>query len=355
MYFKFRNLLITFKRSYANFVIMKILPTLWPICSKFLGIVSKNNTLVYPQKGIFRSATIMVGLGKVPKSLNAVQSAVGWIKHTLEITDLEVSQKSPRESSEVVIVTLDWLKLKSSHIFLFIPTIMFALKLKRRNQKVWILPLDTFNLQWTIPSCILSAVCGGAVILQSNTSQEAQRFGLVFPSGPHLWTLNKSNFSLFYSNLPWNERNRIAVFAKSGDDIRIEIYDKYHKFIELQNYQVRTTSHELDWQKYRDLIKSSRICINTSLLQKVVFDRVGKLARNLPKNVVTFRIWEAFCSGSVVITNVNPVLGELGFLPQTHYLDLDALLSVKLSLPDEAELMEIATRGQKRFLEVIES
>ena len=59
---------------------------------------------------------------------------------------------------------------------------MFALKLKRRNQKVWILPLDTFNLQWTIPSCILSAVCGGAVILQSNTSQEAQRFGLVFPS-----------------------------------------------------------------------------------------------------------------------------------------------------------------------------
>ena len=78
-----------------------------------------------------------------------------------------------------------------------------------------------------------------------------------------------------------------------------------------------------------------------------------KVSLLLPNFVATHRIWEGFCSGSVVITNKNSILDSLGFKPKYHYIDLDEMLDNNFKLPIDQELYQISTAGNKLFMSLI--
>ena len=340
--------------GYSHLIIKKILPTLWPSLSKQLRYISKGKSLVIPSGSIFKSANVLVGKKeKKVQGMDLINATIQWAKYSLEIADVSVSCKLLKQKKDVVIVTHDWLKFKAGHHKLFLNIIFVAIRLRIRNQPVWILIPDAFNLQWSIAANILVSVCGGAIILQSNTTKQALNFGLVFPVGPVLWTLNSYNYNQFYSKVNWLQRERVAVFAKSGDGIREDIYNHYYKFLSEQNYIVRYTEHQLSWSDYQELIKSSRISINTSLLQRSVIKINKKVGHLLPNSVVTHRTWEGFCSGSVVITNNNSILNSLGFKPKHHFIDLDEMLENNFELPSESKLYQISNAGHKLFMSLI--
>jgi len=340
--------------GYTHLIIKKILPTLWPNLSKLLIYISKRKSLVIPSGSRFKSANVLVGKKRYDaRGPDLVNATIQWAKYNLEIDDVCVSHKILKQKKDIVIVTHDWLKFKSGHHKLFLNIIFTSIRLRIRNQPVWILIPDAFNLQWTIAASILVSMCGGAIILQSNTSKEALNFGLVFPVGPVLWTLNSYNYNDFYTKVDWLKRERVAIFAKSGDGIRVDIYNNYSKFLVEQEYLVKYTEHQLSWVAYQELVKNSRITITTSSLQNVVKKINRKISGMLPNFVATHRIWEGFCSGCVVITNKNSILDSLGFKPKQHYIDLDEMLDCNFKLPSDRELYQISSAGNKLFMSLI--
>ena len=351
------NLRIIFRKihwKYSHLIIKKILPTLWPILSKQLRYISKRKSLVIPSGSRFESANVLVGKKRYEaKGPDLVNATIQWAKYNMEIADICVSNKLLKQKKDIVIVTHDWLKFKVGHHKLFLNIIFVSIRLRIRKQPVWILIPDAFNLQWSIAASILVSVCGGAIILQSNTSKEALNFGLVFPVGPVLWTLNSYNYNEFSAKVDWLKRERVAIFAKSGDGIRADLYNNYGKFLSEQEYKVEATEHQLSWSDYQELIKSSRLIINTSLLQDSVKKRNKKISHMLPNFVLTHRIWEGFCSGSVVITNKNSILDSLGIRPKYHYVDLDEMLGSNFKLPSDDELHKISSAGGKLFMSLI--
>ena len=340
--------------EYSHLIINKILPTIWPSLSKQLRYISKSKSLIIPSGSRFKSANVLVGRSRDEvRGLDLTNATIQWARYNLEIADVSVSRELLKQKKDVVIVTHDWLKFKAGHHKLFLNIFLMSIRIRIRKQPVWILLGDAFNLQWTIAASILVSMCGGAIILQSNTSKEALDFGLVFPVGPVLWTLNSYNFRQFYSKVDWFKRTRVAVFSKSGDGIRADIYNNYGKFLSEQEYKVEATEHQLSWSDYQELIKSSRLIINTSLLQDSVKNRNKKISHMLPNFVLTHRIWEGFCSGCVVITNKNSILDSLGFRPKYHYVDLDEMLGSNFKLPSDDELHKISSAGGKLFMSLI--
>ena len=351
---KFRRIFKKIHWEYTHFVIKKVLPALWPSLSKQLMYISKRKSLVIPSGSKFKSANVLVGKKRYDHpNVDLTNATIQWAKYNLEIADVCVSHKILKQRKDIVIVTLDWFKFKSGHHKLFLNIIFISIRLRIRKQPVWVLLADAFNLQWSIAASILVSACGGAIILQSNTSKEALNFGLVFPVGPVLWTLNSHNYTQFYSKVDWLKRKKMAVFAKSGDGVRVSIFENYSKFLSEQEYIVKGTEHQYTWNDYQELIKSSRIIINTSLLQNSVKKSNMKVAHMLPSFVVTHRIWEGFCSGCVVITNKNSILDSLGFQPKYHYVDLDEMLDNNFKLPSDYELYQISSAGHQLYMSLI--
>ena len=87
--------------------------------------------------------------------------------------------------------------------------------------------MDTYRLETLIAASILVAKCGGAIVLQQNTKEEASRFGIPFPSGPHVWLLNLGNVSLFQSYTNWKKRKKTIIFGVSGDEKREILFKKF--------------------------------------------------------------------------------------------------------------------------------
>lgn len=212
---------------------------------------------------------------------------------------------------------------------------------------------DSFLLKTAVPASIIVSICGGALIIQSSTTTECKKFGLIYPHGSTIWTINFQNKYVFESNLKWSQRKKIAIFAVSGDNLRKDLYLKYKKYLMLQNFEVIGTDGSISWKDYCTAIQSSALNINTSLIKKNMKAKLQNLTRKLPKTYVTGRIFEGFCSGAVVITNSSEVLRELGFIVGLDYLDLDDLLRNNFVLPSTIDLENIAKRGNKKFNNLI--
>jgi len=343
---------------YINLLLDKILQLSWPIFKFSFKQTARNKIKHIPGETNFSNALILVGSSRHnSRGIDLNESIEGWLKENLNITNCVRSKnlkKQPKpKGTEIIVVTLSWLKSKYGHHLFFLPIYIAAFRFRLRRSPIWVMLGDTFNLQWTIPACILVSNCGGGIILQANSSDEAEKFGIIHPIGPFIWTLNKSNYRLFFSELDWKDRENIVVFANSGDPIRTELLQSYREVVTNQNYLVLETSHQLPWDSYCNLIKLSKININTSVTQEAVKYRNSFLLSLLPQHVVTHRIWEGFCAGTVVVTNANEVLNILGFYPGIHYLDLDLLIDNNFIFPNREKLYRISLNGHNKFMELI--
>jgi len=93
--------------------------------------------------------------------------------------------------------------------------------------------------------------------------------------------------------------------------------------------------------------------VTLSLRQSAVEKRLRFLKNRASAFTVSSRVFEGFCSGSVVVTNVNPVLSSVGFESGVHYLDVSLLQNSTFSLQNKVFLKSIANAGNDLFLSII--
>ena len=338
-------------------LISVVLPISWLVFEKYFYFVSRKNSFLPPVKNRFKSATIYVHdtnyIIPAQHSLLALKSATSWARSTLKIMDVKISSNSTDIDSEVVIITGDWFKSTKPHLKLFIPAFKLARKIKKQNLPIWFLAGDTYNLHLIIAASILVSRCGGAVVLQQNTRDEALEFGIPFPSGPHLWLFNPDNIYLFQSEIKWEDRDNLILFAATGDDKRRNFLDQSKDYLTNLGWAVVPGNQQFDWVGYRDLNKKTNINVTLSLRQSAVEKRLRFLKNRASEFTVSSRVFEGFCSGSVVVTNVNPVLSVLGFESGVHYLDVTLMQNPNFSLPNNDLLKSIAISGNELFLSII--
>jgi|688.fasta_scaffold277231_2 hypothetical protein len=372
---KFPKVRIIYKYVYNRveyFVIRYLLTISWPLFVKYFAYKANKSELVVPKANRFKSATILCDSPESPEiqiskawrkrgvitnsshfSLIHLKAAKSWAESTLKIDNVQFSSDLDSIRSDVLIITGDWLKSKNAHLKFFIPVFKAARKLKSGNIPVWFMQGDTYRLETIIPASILVANCGGAVVLQQSTKNEASKFGIPFPFGPHIWTLNPGNQKMFRSNINWRNREQIIIMAASGDNRRQELYNEFADQLKSAGWKVLATKQQYSWEDYKLVNKKSKVNVNTSLLQEVVVERLGLVRDRASKYTVTHRVFEGFCSGAVIVTNSNPILLELGFKVNEHYLDLDQLILNGFKLPSERVLEKVARAGNLRFQDLI--
>ena len=344
--------------KYEYFIVSVILPLSWPIFVRLCAWLSTRKTFVPPVKDFFSSTTILTDRLQTSFASNRIMyyphDLSDWAKAKLGISHIVFSINVKQVSSDVVIITPEWIKQQKSHFKSFIPILITGLRLRRKKIPVWAVIGDVYKIEYLIPAVILVAICGGSFICNSITSEEAQNFGIPFPSGPHIIQLNPNNVYLFESKINWESRENIVLFA-GGSIMREHIYSKYHKEFEKSGWTTIIPRRNFNWEEYRNLNKGARILIASSTLVEgaIIRLRFNFLRSKLSKYAITHRIWEGFCSGSLVVTNATPVLEKFGFKKNIHFLDIDTCLGSNIVLPDKRIMSEIAKSGNRLFLELV--
>lgn len=345
--------------KYEYLIISTILPLVWPVVAKYCKIISRNKKFISPKQNYFSSAKIFVGstLPVIPvkHAIIPLQAAKSWAENTLKIQDVEVIFDLKDIHTDVVMIGGEWFKSTKPHYKFFIPAFKLASKLYKQKLPVWFLLMDTYRLETLIAASILVAKCGGAIVLQQNTKEEATKFGIPFPSGPHIWLLNLGNVSLFQSYTNWKNRKKTIIFGVSGDKKREILFKKFQNSSNLRDWEVTPTSHQLNFDSYRELTKQARISVITNKRSFAIDKRIRFLRKYASNYLVGSRIFEGFCAGCLVITNTCPTLTKLGFRPNIHYLDCDLWESENFVIPNDETLVKIADQGRKLFFKLVES
>ena len=356
---KLKNLKKYFFDRYEYLIISVVLPIAWIFFEKYFKHISKNRKFIPPEKNLFNSATIFVKHIEEDKdalrTLLPLKSAKSWAESSLNIKSVTTCTNSKNISSEIVIITGDWFKQTNPHLKFFIPAFRLAWEIYKQKKPIWFMVGDTYNLHLIISASILIANCGGAIILQQNTREEALKFGIPFPSGPHIWLLNPGNLYLFSSEVPWNSRSNQILFAITGDDKRRLFYEKVNKNFLKYGWEVIPGYRKYDWSSYREIVKHTKLNITLSLLQSVFEKRLRFLRKRASDFVVSSRVFEGFCAGNLVITNVNPILEKLGFIANTHYLDVNFFYQDNFQMPSNESLQSIAQAGSDFFNHLVQN
>lgn len=345
--------------KYEYLIISIILPLAWPAVAKYCKLISRDKKFIPPTQNHFSSAKILGGttppVSPVHQAIIPFQSAKSWAENSLKISNVEVIFNSKNIHSDVVIIGGEWFKSAKPHHKFFVPAFKLATKLYRQKLPVWFLLMDTYRLEVLIAASILVAKCGGAIVLQQNTKEEATNFGIPFPSGPHIWLLNHGNVSLFKSYTNWINRKKIIIFGVSGDEKRKILFEKFQNSSKLRDWEVIPTNHQLHFDSYRELTKQARISVITNKRSFATDKRIRFLRKHASNYVVGSRIFEGFCAGCLVITNTCPTLTKLGFKPNIHYLDCDLWERENFVIPNDESLNKIADKGRELFFKLIES
>jgi hypothetical protein len=353
------NLRKYFFYRYEYLVISFVLPIAWIFFEKYFKHVSLNRKFIPPEKNLFNSATIFVKHIEENKdvrhTLLPLKSVKSWAESSLNIKSVNTCTNSKDINSEIVIITGDWFKQTKPHLKFFIPAFRLAREINKQKKPIWFMAGDTYSLHVIISASILVANCGGSIILQQNTREEALKFGIPFPSGPHIWLLNPGNLYLFTSEIPWNSRPDQIIFAVTGDDKRLLFYEKVHKNFLKYGWKVIPGHRQYSWSSYRDLMKHTKLNIILSLRQSSVDKRLRFLRKHSSEFVVSSRVFEGFCAGNLVITNVNPILEKLGFVKNIHYLDVNDFDQDSFQMPSNESFQSIAQAGSEFFHHLVKN
>ena len=340
-------------------------PYLWPFISFLLNTISKRNTFLPPGSKNIDSAIILVHNLNVGDrlgdawGLDLTDAVENWLVQTLDFRETiivdsldEISQDNPRT---VLIVSYDWLFSGRRWKSFFKEIRQLAHDARKRKLQVWVMLADVYDQGSIIPASLLLSLCGGAMILQPNTVTEAARFGLVFPSGPHIWTMPPKNLKQFESQVAWVEREKVVLLPSGGEERRRVFMEKVADQMVSSGWEVQSTNKTFAWNEYVGVVKNCRILVTTCWLQQQFLVGSKKTRRRMPTSTVTHRVWEGFAAGCTVVTNSNAVLNELGFIAGVHYIELwnDETLDGSFHLQADFELEKIAAAGHLHFTKLV--
>lgn len=355
------------KISKVNYwVIVTLTPFLWPAVSKALGLLSRSSVFTPPGVVKITNALILVSDLESSKriqvkGIDLTDAVENWLSQSLHIKSTKIVtslEQIPKLTDEtILVVTYDWLSSGNRWRKLFKEIRYIADQARRLNLRTWIMVGDSFDQEYIIPGALLVALTGGSTILQSNTKLEGDAFGLIFSSGPHLWTMPKKNLEVFSSSIPWMQREKSVLVASSGE-VRRRVFSKIIATqLSQQNWKIQSTNHQLAWEEYVELSKSSQISITTCWLQQQYIAGSRKTKAKIARTTVTHRVWEGFAAGCVVVTNSNSVFDAFGFVAGIHFIELwsEFELFENIQLPNEIELEKIAAAGHDLFSRIVRS
>ncbi len=334
-------------------------PTLWSLLRPVFNVMAKRTTPFYPEEGRGHSFILLQpGPDKflIPNFADGLKE---WINRKVKAKSVSLIESLEEISNitkpSILIVSYDWMRkgfLGSAFSFRIFKIAYIA---KRNNHKIWIMMADSFDQRFVIPATFLVAYCGGSTVMIQNTKAEAAKFGLVYPSDPQLWSYSMSTINKFGNAKLLSEREKIAVIALSGEARRILLMQDLKGILHSRGWQVKSTSHSLDWNSYIDLIRSSQITATTCWLHQVHINGSKKNKRRLPDTSLTGRVLEGFASSSAVLTTPSSALDFLGFKAGIHYVGLPEEFEKELksfSLPDLKELELIGKAGNEHFMRI---
>lgn len=337
---------------------------IWPLMSAYLKRLAKPRAQFAPLDYEPQQAFILVGTldsissERVP-GIDLTNSLKNWVRSSMSSTVIELitSLESllPDNSKRVIVVSYDWLITVNLWRGFFRETRRIGKEAKRLGIPIWVVLPDAFDLNFAIPASILVANCGGSTILQTNTAAEGEEFGLIFPSGPHIWTMPPSLLADFNPNMLWEDREPNMLLAISSDPRRKAfMYAIAGKFSKTE-WIIKYSNLELSWPKYVTLVKSCRIVMTTCWMYNLHIVGSKKTKSKIPSMAVTHRVWEGFAAGCTVFTNSNNVFEKLGFKSGVHYVEIwdEHVPVTDIQLPSEQDLREIAKAGHDLFSRIV--
>ena len=361
-----KNLLKIARKLKVGKVLAKIrflvLPYLWPFISKIYQFISTRNKYVDPSSSNFNSVILLKSKNRHETLIGPdfTAGAIDWITNTLEMKiSAEVFSSSdinPSFKNKILVIDFAWLYSEHMRPFLTFRIISLAYKAKKYGLPIWIFLPDTFSVRFLITTSFLVAFCGGASIVQSNTMEEASTFGIIFPSGPHFWTISKKSSQIFASDVNFENRSKIALLAGSGENRRIILMKALSNELIKTGWDVQFSELDKTWADYTLQVRSAQLNVTTCWMQTVHQRGSKKSKLKIAPTILTHRVVEGFAAGSVVITNRSSVLDFFGFIPGTHYLELwekDEIAS-GIELPRNEQLALIASNGNKLFIELLQ-
>lgn len=344
----------------------RLFPLVWPGIAVTLGAVASFSREVTPATCNPGGAVLLCGsddgfaTGRVAgQDLTRLTSL--WLEETLgfqkvqSLTPLEYWQST--SSPDITVVSYDWLVQNIE------TPVKSAFRLAKHLRKVGspafvILP-DGFWLRLTAFGSLIVALSGGSQIVLQDAVSSHKKFGTVRPTGPHFWTWPRSHVNAWHSNKPWGEREQLALVpSRGGGTYRHEVTPRIVAKLQGAGYETVSTGKGLDWDSYIDLNKRSRIVVTTCQLQSEYLIGPRSYRAKLPTHLITGRVWEAFASGNLLVTDISDELAALGFAAGEHYWPLPNGGPAEWDswrLPAEFSADEIAANGRLRFLEITES
>jgi hypothetical protein len=340
-----------------------VLPYIWPAISIVLKRISKSAKKVEPYNDAFKEAIFLRSeyLNEKMIGIDLTSAARSWIKDVLGLQLVEEIASSADLKNDfrrkVLIIDFDWIFSIHEKPFMFFKIIKLAIKARSLNMPVWVFLGDTFAVRYLPATCFLVAFCGGSIILQPNTPAEAEAFGIIFPTGPFLWSMSDKNCKAFFSDIEVVDRPKVVLLAGTGESRRINYMNELSQKLNSIGWDTTFSNGKLSWNQYVDLSKNVSAIATTNWMHKVHIRGTRKSRNRIAKTTTTHRVWEGFASGSLVMTQRTAVLDFFGFLPGKHYFELWSENDIRnqIIFMDKSEIALIANSGQNLFLDLVKS
>lgn len=284
------------------------------------------------------------------------QGCVSWVTQILNWDQpvrvqgaAEIKLHRAEPSTAVLLVTNDWLMWTLQKPFS--TQIRAARELAKLGIPIWAALADLYILRQTILTSYLVAFTGGLHLMISNSVNEARRFGIPNPTGPHFWSLPHLAVEPPLST-DWGNKERIAVGSQSGEPRREQFLAPLISVFTGSNYSWRWShSEKLSYHSYVKTLEKSRIVVAPTFLQQAFIKGPKRYQSKLSATLITGRIWEAFAFGCVVMTNYNQDLEDLGFYQGEHYFVIPSTAGKRSgwALPSDDELRRVASNGRQHF------
>jgi len=284
-----------------------------------------------------------------------------WIREIIGVSDVQyrshLNEQDMVSKDTVVVATYPWIinrihdPLHGGGRYL-LGVIRHARKL---GAPIWCPIIDVFSVRYSFYASCLAGFTGGANILIQNSVEQAKLFGLVNPSGPHFWLFPPSVQKTWAPSPLSSKRQRIVLIAQSGDERRVAYYSRAFRRFEDYGYKAVATSHQMSWPEYVSTVKSSTISCATCWLQPLFLKGPPRFRERLADGHITARVWEAFASGNLLVTESISALEILGFFPGQHFVSAPSEFDNWQSWepPNDEVILQIAQNGHEKFLSLL--
>ncbi len=352
--------------SARTFFTYRLLYFIWPGIAFVIRIIALGSREVTPASCRNHRAVVLTGLedsfitGRVPGQ-DLTDLSLRWLKETLRFEEVRSTASlelvTQTEAPDTTLVTYDWL-LENYNRPLRNAYSLFR-QLKRLKSPVFVILPDGFELRVTAFGSLITALAGGSQILLQDSEADHRKFGTLRPTGPHFWTWPPSHLDSWKSGKSWSERQKLALIAGTGGGpYRNWVMRQIEPKLLLAGYKTSRTQFSLSWDSYIKLNQDSQIVVTTCKMQPDYFRGPRYYRKLIPQLTVTGRVWEAFASGNVLVTNQNPILEDLGFRAGQHYVPLPSPSETAWAdwvLPTDRTLATIAKRGNLHFRDCVEN